>query len=288
MMPITERKHRLTHIKDDRLSFNAKCELLGICRSSMYYSKREQESDLNLELMNLIDKMYIDHPEYGANRMHIWLCEDKGYQINIKRVERLYYKVMGLKAVLPGPHTSLAVKENKKYPYLLRGLKVTKPNHVWMTDITYISMQKGFMYMAAIIDVYSRKILHWSLSNTMDSMWCCNLLEDCICLNGRPQILNTDQGSQITSDDFVYRVLNNGIQLSMDGKGRATDNIFIERFWSALKYEHIYIRTYSTVDLLYKGIDWHIGWYNEKRRHSELGNNTPSNVYELNKSKNAA
>ena len=195
---------------------------------------------------------------------------------------------MGLKALMPGPHTSLSVKEHKKYPYLLRNLKATKPNHVWMTDITYLPMEKGFMYMVAIIDVYSRKILHWSLSNTLDSMWCCQVLEECIRINGRPLILNTDQGSQFTSDDFVYRVLNNGIRLSMDGKGRAIDNIYIERFWRTLKYEHIYIRPSSTADLLWKGINWYIDWYNNHRRHSELGHNTPYNIYEIKMNRIAA
>lgn len=287
-MPVSVRKERLAEIKDERLSFSTQCSLLGICRSSMYYPKKGGESELNLELMNLMDKMYIDHPEYGADRMHIWLVHDKGYQINLKRIERLYYRVMGLQALMPGPHTSLSVREHKKYPYLLRNLKVTKPNHVWMTDITYLPMEKGFMYMVAIIDVYSRKILHWSLSNTLDSLWCCQVLEECIQINGRPLILNTDQGSQFTSDDFVYRVLNNGIRLSMDGKGRAIDNIYIERFWRTLKYEHIYIRPSSTADLLWQGIKWFVDWYNNHRRHSELGHNTPSNTYGLKLVRNAA
>ena len=229
--------------------------------------------------MREIDEMYLNHPEYGAERMHVWLVQDKGYNINLKRVERLYYNVMGLKALMPGPHTSTARKDHKKYPYLLRGIKAIRPNHIWMTDITYIRMEKGYMYLMAIIDVYSRKIVHWGLSNTMDSLWCCSVLEECITLNGLPSILNTDQGSQYTSDDFVYRVLNNGIRLSMDGKGRALDNIYIERFWRTIKYEHIYIRPSSTTIELYRGIAWFINWYNEERRHSELDNNPPSLLY---------
>jgi putative transposase len=262
--------------------------LLSICRSSMYYKGKTKESPLNIELMNHIDKMYIDHPEYGAHRMCIWLTKDMGYCINLKRIERLYYQVMGLKALMPGPHTSLSLKEHRKYPYLLRNLKIANPNHVWMTDITYLTMEKGFMYMIAIIDVYSRKILNWSLSNTLDSQWCCQVLEQSIQDYGRPLIINTDQGSQFTSDDFVYRVLNNGIRLSMDGKGRATDNIYIERFWRTIKYEHIYIRPSSTVDQLWKGIIWYIEWYNNTRRHSELDYKTPNSVYLSNLKKDVA
>jgi putative transposase len=189
---------------------------------------------------------------------------------------------MGLISLMPGPHTSRRCPEHKKYPYLLRGISVLKVNMVWMTDITYIPMNKGFMYMIAFIDVYSRKILHWGISNTMNSQWCCDILEECIEVYGCPEIINTDQGSQFTSDDFIYRVLNNRIRLSMDGKGRAIDNIYIERFWRTLKYEHIYIRPTNNTDSLLKGVDWFIHWYNSERYHTELDNQTPDYVYNLN------
>jgi putative transposase len=288
-MPVYDRKQMLHRVDYQQLSMRVKCSILNICRSSFYYVKiGHVESEMNIEIMSLMDRMYYEHPEFGAARMHTWLVLDKGYKINIKRVERLYYMVMGLKSLMPGPHTSLQVKEHKKYPYLLRGLRITKVNEVWMTDITYIAMHKGFMYMMAFIDVYSRKILHWGLSNTMDSSWCCALLEECIEINGYPTIINTDQGSQFTSDDFVYRVLNNGIKLSMDGKGRAIDNIYIERFWRTLKYEHIYIRPTEFVEKLFEGIDWFIEWYNNDRRHTELDNKTPNYIYNLKTQNNAA
>lgn len=279
-MPSSKRKDSIGKF-DTELSTSKQCELLNVCRSGLYYLKTGKESDLNLELMKLMDEKYIVHPDYGAERMHVWLTLDKGYQINIKRVARLYYNVMGLSSLQPGPHTSKSTIEHKKYPYLLKRLIINRPNQVWMTDITYLPMEKGFMYMIAFIDVYSRKILHWSISNTMDSLWCCDVLEECIELCGCPEILNTDQGSQFTSDDFVYRVLNNGIKLSMDGKGRAIDNIYIERFWRTLKYEHIYIRPASTNQMLWQGIKWFIDWYNNERRHSEIDNKRPADLYVL-------
>lgn len=280
MIPVEKRKELLISLDYPNLSLRSKCMLLNISRSSIYYQKIDKESEFNLQIMSLMDKMYFEHPEFGAQRMHTWLVMEKGLTVNLKRIERLYYNVMGLRAMMPGPHTSTARIEHKKYPYLLRGMTILYSNHIWMTDITYIPMQKGYMYLMAIIDVYSRKILNWGLSNTMDTMWCCKILEECIQINGAPQILNTDQGSQFTSDDFVYRVLNNQIKLSMDGKGRATDNIYIERFWRTVKYEHIYIRPTTEVAELWKGINWFITWYNESRRHTELDNKTPSFMYQ--------
>jgi putative transposase len=209
------------------LSVSKQCELLSLNRSSLYVVKRpKSESEINLEILALMDKKYTPRCDYGSRRMHKWLCLDMGYTINIKRVDRLYYDVLGLRSLLPGPHTSIARKEHKKYPYLLRNVSITRANQVWVTDITYLSMSKGFMYLIAIMDVYSRKILSWSISNTMDSKWCYELLEHTIEQYGRPEIFNTDQGSQFTSDDFVYRVINHGIKLSMDGRGRALDNIY--------------------------------------------------------------
>lgn len=264
---------------NQELSMRKLCSLLQVNRSSLYIEKQGSESPLNLELMEHIDRKYLDHPEYGAERMHTWLVHDMNYDVNIKRINRLYYGVMGLHSLMPGPHTSRANKVHKKYPYLLRKLKITRPNQVWQTDITYIPMHKGFMYMIAIIDVYSRKILHWDMGNTMEAMWCCRVLEECIEMHGRPEILNTDQGSQFTSDDFAYRVINNGIKLSMDGQGRALDNIFIERFWRTLKYEHIYIRPAKDGKDLRDGITWFIKYYNAERRHTELENKTPDTIF---------
>ncbi len=279
MIPITER-YALVDKSNTALSVSKQCKLLCINRSSLYVVKQPKgESEMNLEILALMDKKYTERSDYGSRRMHKWLCIEKGYTVNIKRVDRLYYEVLGLRSLLPGPHTSVGRKEHKKYPYLLRNLSITRPNKVWVTDITYIPMNKGFMYLIAIMDVYSRKILSWSLSNTMDSKWCYELLEDTITQYGRPEIFNTDQGSQFTSDDFVYRVINQGIKLSMDGKGRALDNIYIERFWRTIKYEHVYLYPTSNADELYNGIDKYIRYYNDERIHSSIEDSKPSIFY---------
>jgi putative transposase len=273
-----DRKKLIGMITTD-LSVSSQCKLLEVCRSSIYYVSVRKESDLNLTLMRLMDEMYLEHPEFGAERMHVWLRKDKHFEVNLKRVSRLYYEVMGLHSLQPGPHTSTGNKQNKKYPYLLKNMAISRANQVWMTDITYLPMTKGFVYMMAIIDVYSRAILHWSISNTMDSNWCCDTIRQCIEDNGIPEIINTDQGSQFTSDDFIYEVINNGIKMSMDGKGRAKDNIYIERFWRTLKYEHIYIRPTLDVGSLYKGIEWYINWYNYERRHESINHESPMYFY---------
>lgn len=279
MIPIYER-YALVDKSNAELSISKQCELLCLNRSSLYVVKQpKSESEMNLEILVLMDKKYTERSDYGSRRMHKWLCVDMGYTINIKRVDRLYYDVLGLSSLLPGPHTSVARKEHKKYPYLLRNVSITCPNQVWVTDITYLPMNKGFMYLIAIMDVYSRKILSWSLSNTMDSKWCYDILEQTIAQYGRPEIFNTDQGSQFTSDDFVYRVLNNGIKLSMDGKGRALDNIYIERFWRTIKYEHVYLYPTSKTDDLYKGIAKYITYYNEERIHSAIADSKPALFY---------
>ena len=230
--------------------------------------------------MRLIDEHYLEHPYKGATRMHTWLTLDKGYKVSRNRIDRLYYKVMGLQAVLPGPHTSKRCKEHAVYPYLLRDLEIVRPNQVWATDITYIPMVKGFMYLVAVIDVFSRKILSWSLSNTMEAQWCKEVVEQAIAQYGKPDIFNTDQGAQFTSEVFSQYIVGQGIRLSMDGKGRATDNAFIERFWRSLKYEHIYLNPKQDAIALFKGIEEYMTWYNEVRRHSSLDDRRPNEVYE--------
>jgi len=223
---------------------------LGLSRSSYYYVPAKA-SPLNLELMELMDKHYLEHPYKGGRRMYIYLTMDEGYEISLNRVNRLYYEVMGLRAIFPGPHTSKRGKDHKVYPYLLRGLLIELPNQVWATDITYIPMPRGYMYLMAIIDLYSRYVVHWSLSNTMDAKWCADNFLEGISMYGCPQIINTDQGSQFTSGEFSSAVLGNGVKLSMDGKGRATDNAFIESLWKLVKYEDIYLKRYETVPMLY-------------------------------------
>ena len=260
------------------LSKRAQCKILGINRSGLYYENRG-ESALNLELMKLMDAHYYDHPYKGVPSMHAWLTKDKGYKISRNRIERLYYKVMGLRAIIPGPHTSKRHKNHPVYPYLLRGLQITHSQQVWATDITYMPLPKGFMYLTAVIDLYSRYVLSWSLSNTMEAEWCCLLIEEAILGYGKPEILNTDQGSQYTSEEFSQYVIGQGIKLSMDGKGRATDNAFIERLWRTVKYENVRFKEYQN------GVDMRLGMaeffpkYNEQRRHSSLGQEYPEKIY---------
>ena len=262
----------------DGLSIVQQCILLSLCRSSLYYKARG-ESELNLRLMRLIDEHYLEYPFKGSRRMYVHLKEDLGIDVSQNRVDRLYYDIMGLRSILPGPHTSKRCKDHPVYPYLLRDLKIVGSNQVWATDITYIPMPKGFMYLMAIIDLYSRCVVYWSLSNTMDATWCAQTLKEAIELHGKPEIINTDQGSQFTSEDFTKVVLSNEIRLSMDGKGRATDNAFIERLWRSVKYEHVYIYAYETANELYEGLAGYMKYYNEKRRHSSIDNNYPQKVY---------
>lgn len=263
------------------LSIRKQCELLAVHRSGLYY-KPTSETELNIELMRLMDEHYLDHPYKGARRMHVWLKHDKGFEISLNRIERLYYRVMCLRSLLPGPHTSKRNKEHKVYPYLLNGLMVQRPNQVWQTDITYIPMANGFMYLTAVIDVYSRCILSWNLSNTMDAQMCRDVIAEAVTLHGEPEIINTDQGSQYTSEVFTEYVSKlETTKLSMDGKGRATDNAYIERFWRSIKYEHIYLNPTNEVLELYRGIDGYMKYYNEELRHRKLNNRTPRQVYEL-------
>jgi putative transposase len=228
--------------------------------------------------MDLIDKKYLDKPFWGVPNMTMWLRKDLGYKVNKKRVERLY-KLMGLQALGPKPNTSKPAKEHKTFPYLLRGLKIDRPNHVWAADITYVPMNKGYMYVMAIIDIYSRYIVGWSVSNTMDAQWCSKVLEEAIERYGKPEIINTDQGSQFTSDIFIETVTSKDIQFSMDGKGRAIDNIFIERLWRTLKYQHVYLNPANDGIELYRGLFNWFNEYNKERRHQSLNYETPESVF---------
>lgn len=261
-----------------KLSIVKQSKLLGINRSSFYYQPKS-ESKFNIELMTLIDKHYTKHPFKGARRMHTWLTQDMHYKVSKNRIERLYYKSMGLRAIMPGRHTSKRRKDHKVYPYLLRHLPITHSNHVWATDITYIPMQKGFMYLIAFIDLYSRKVLHWSVSNTMDASWCAEVLEETIQMHGKPDIVNTDQGAQFTSDIFSSTVLNHSINLSMDGKGRAIDNVFIERLWRSVKYESVYLNPPNSGIDLYHQLKEYFYFYNTKRRHQGIENQIPQKRY---------
>ncbi len=276
-------RERRTHVDKAhlRLSVVKQCELLEIHRSGLYY-KPAGESEFNLHLMRLIDEEHILHPWLGVPRMTTWLREDLGLKVNHKRVERLF-RVMGISAIGPKPNTSKPGKGHKRYPYLLRNLKIKRPNQVWAMDITYIPVQGGFLYLVAVIDLYSRYVLNWSLSNTMTSHWCREVLEEAVDLHGLPEIVNTDQGRQFTADEFANFVVKDlETKLSMDGKGRAIDNIFIERLWRSVKYEHVYIRPASDGLECYRGLKEYFEYYNAHRRHQSLENKTPLTVYQQN------
>ena len=265
-------------ISKGQLSIAKQCGLLSIHRSGWYY-RPKGESTLNLELMRLIDEHYLHHCFKGASRMHEWLTMDKGYKVSKNRIERLYYRVMGLQAVMPGKHTSRRHKGHRVYPYLLRNLSIEHPNQVWAIDITYIPMKKGYMYLVAIIDLYSRYVVNWSVSNTMEAEWCKGVLQEAIEMHGCPQIINTDQGSQFTSEVFSRFVLDQGIKLSMDGKGRAIDNAFIERLWRSVKYEKLYLHPPKDGNDLYLSLLEYFNYYNDQRRHQGIDRQIPQQRY---------
>jgi len=257
------------------LSVRQQCDLLGLNRSTYYYVPAT-ESALNLHLMRLIDEQYMRTPFYGWPRMTVYL-RNQGYTVNHKRVQRLMHK-MGIQALYPKPLLSKANHEHKIYPYLLRSLAITRPNQVWSTDITYIPMQNGFMYLVAVIDWFSRYVLAWQLSNTLDGAFCVDTLQQAL-HSGRPDIFNTDQGAQFTAIAFTSVLEKAAIQISMDGKGRALDNIFIERLWRSVKYEDVYLKRYDTVPALFTGLTHYFTFYNQERPHQSLAYQTPAVVY---------
>ena len=229
--------------------------------------------------MRHMDEHYLEHPYKGARRIHVWLTKDLGYKVSLNRVENLYYRKMSLRSILPGPHTSKRNKGHKTFPYLLRGMAITRPNQVWATDITYIPMAKGFMYLIAVIDLYSRYVVHWSVSNSMEAEWCSSFIQETFDKHGHPEILNTDQGAQFTSDVFTKAVLSENVKLSLDGKGRATDNAFIERLWRSVKYEKLYIHPPQNGMDLYNKLEDYMYYYNNKRRHSSIDDLVPVKKY---------
>jgi len=265
--------------KSHDLSISRQCSLLEVPRSSFYYSPRE-EGSYNEELMELIDRQYMQTPFYGVPWMTEYL-RGMGHKVNHKRVRRLY-RQMDICAMGPRPNTSKPHKGDSRhiYPYLLRGMTIDRPNQVWAMDISYIPVTGGHMYLVAIIDVYSRYIVGWSLSNTMTARWCRECLEEAMELHGAPEILNTDQGSQFPSPDFSGNFsMHPDLKFSMDGKGRAIDNIFIERFWRSLKYEKIYLEPSDNGMELYHKIKKYIEFYNRERPHQSLGYKTPEEMF---------
>jgi putative transposase len=255
------------------------CILLSISHSGFYYIPAT-ESERNLAMMKIIDQLHTQYPFYGFRRIKIAL-QGYGFVVGKKLIIRLM-KLMNIHTIYPKPKTTVASAEHTVYPYLLRGLKIEQVNQVWETDITYIAMAKGYMYLSAVMDVYSRMVLSWQISNTMEAAWCKEIVEVAIKNYGCPMIFNTDQGSQYTSSIFVDYLQENHIQISMDGQGRATDNIYIERFWRSVKQEKIYLAAYETGSELYAGLHEYIRFYNEKRPHQSLDYQCPAKIYKEN------
>jgi putative transposase len=253
-----------------------RCKLLDVARSTAYY-RSEPISEADLALMRLIDEIHLKWPFYGSRRLRDEL-RGHGHPVNRKRVQRLM-RQMGLRALYPRRRTSQPGKGHKIYPYLLRGLSIERPNHVWATDICYLPMAKGFMYLVAIMDWHSRRVLSWRVSNTMDTDFCIEALEEALQRFGAPEIFNTDQGAQFTSEAFTDVLKDHGIAISMDGKGRWVDNVFVERLWRSVKYEDVYLRAYETPTELRAGLARYFEFYNARRRHSALDRRTPDAVY---------
>ncbi len=254
---------------------NRQCELLALNRASFYYESRGDDS-YNELLMRLLDEQFTKTPFYGVPRMTAWLNRS-GHDVNSKRVSRLM-KLMGLQAVYPGPRLSADRAGHKKYPYLLRGLEIKRPDHVWATDITYIRMAKGFVYLSAILDWHSRYVLSWEISVSLDVDFCISALDRALLISS-PDIFNSDQGSQFTSLSFTGRLESAGILISMDGRGRVFDNIFIERLWRSVKYEEVYLHSYDSVGEARESLGGYFEFYNRERLHQSLGYRTPQEVY---------
>jgi len=271
-----ERRLGMVRRHHSNLSLVRQCALLGLSRASLYYQPAPA-SEEDLELMALMDRQYLKTPFYGSRKMTAWLRQ-QGHRVNRKRVRRLM-GLLGLEAIYRRPNTSKPSPEHKVYPYLLRGLEINRVNQVWAADITYIPMARGFLYLVAIMDWYSRYVLAWRLSNTLDADFCIEALEEAL-RKGTPEIFNTDQGSQFTSEAFTNVLLERGIQISMDGKGRCMDNIFVERLWRSVKYEEVYLKAYQNVPEAKAGIGAYLRLYNDERPHQALDYQTPHQVFQ--------
>jgi putative transposase len=270
-------KERKALVKREcKLSIRKQCELLKIHRSGLSYTPVE-ESEENLKIMGAMDKHYLEHPTAGVLRMQDYLIL-LGFLVNHKRVRRLLRK-MGLMAIYPKRNLSKLGSSKYIKPYLLRGLKINRPNHVWAIDITYIPMKKGFLYLTAIIDIYSRYVVGWGISNSLDAIHSHNVLKEAIASHGKPEIINSDQGSQFTCKEWVEYLNNEDIKISMDGKGRAIDNIFIERLWRSVKYDYVYLRPAIDGKELYLGLKDYFNYYNYQLAHQGIGRRIPSTLY---------
>ena len=262
---------------DPVLSVVSQCRLLKVARSTLYYQPAPVSVD-DLAVMRRMDELYLAFPFYGSRRMVAVLRRD-GWAVNRKRVRRLM-RVMGLEAIYQKPNTSRKHPEHRVYPYLLRGLVIDRPNQVWCADITYIPMAKGFAYLVAVMDWFSRRVLSWRVSITMDTAFCVEALQEAMDRHGQPEIFNTDQGVQFTSADFLAELEGRGVRISMDGRGRYLDNIFIERLWRSLKYEEVFIKAYESVAAARQGIGGWLTFYNEERPHQALSYRTPREIFE--------
>jgi len=268
--------------REDKMPLTMQCELAGVARSTVYRrleaaTRQECIEEEDDQLRALIDEEYTSRPFYGSRRMAVFL-RGRGHRVNRKRVQRLM-REMGLAGMAPGPATSKPHPQHKVYPYLLRGVAVTRPNQVWSTDLTYIRLARGFAYLVAIIDWYSRRVLAWRISNSMDASSCVDCLEDALRHHGRPEVFNSDQGSQFTSDAFTGVLKREDVAISMDGRGRALDNIFVERLWRNVKYEDVYLKGYANMAELTVGLAQYFAFYNAERPHQALGYETPDHVY---------
>jgi putative transposase len=257
------------------LSVRRQCALLGLNRASLYYEPAGEGAE-DLEMMGRIDREYTEHPFYGSRRMTAWL-RSQGYAVNRKRVRRLM-GVMGLEAIYAKPRTTVAGRGHRVYPYLLRGVSIERVNQVWSADVTYIPMVGGFTYLAATIDWFSRYVVAWRLSNTLDGSFCQEMLEEALG-RGKPEVFNTDQGVQFTAGAWTGRLESAGVSVSMDGRGRCLDNVFVERLWRSVKYEDVYLRGYEAVPELERGLGRYFTFYNEERPHQSLEGRTPWEVY---------
>ena len=274
-MPLPKRC-QMVGLEKCKLSIVRQCDLLSLHRSRYYYEP-VLESAENLAIMRWLDEQYFDTPFYGVLRLQVLLV-GLGYRVNAKKIRRLM-TLVGWRTLYQAPRTTIVDKASYKYPYLLKGLIVTHKNQVWEIDITYLPMAKGFMYLYAVIDVYSRYIVAWDISNSMTAEWCASITKSAIDTHGKPQIINSDQGAQFTAAAHVALLKSQDIAISMDGKGRAIDNIFIERFWRNIKYENIYLHAYENGVTLYKGVNAYMQFYNSKRPHQSLNYNTPEVLY---------
>lgn len=259
-----------------RPSLRRQCALLALHRSGLAYQPLPRDRD-DLAMMREMDNIHLQWPFYGSRRLAVELRR-RGHKVNRKRVRRLML-VMGIEAMAPGPNTSRPRKADKKYPYLLRNLLITRPNQVWATDITYIPLRHGFIYLVAIIDWFSRKVLSWRLSNTLDISFCIDALDDALARFGRPEIFNSDQGCQFTAEEFVQRLLDAGVAISRDGKGRCLDNVFAERLWRSLKYEEVYLKSYDSIAEARREIGNYLAFFNDERPHQAHAYQTPDEVF---------